>query len=230
MLQQTQVDRVAEKFPVFIKRFPSIKALACAEFSDVMLHWQGLGYNRRARFLHEAAKAIVDSYKGRIPSTPDELLGLPGIGPNTAASIAAFGFGFPAVFIETNIRSVIIHHFFPGREKVSDAQIIPLVEETLDRDDPYAWYSAMMDYGTHLKSIHGNPSRRSSHHVRQSKFEGSDRQVRGRLMRALTMGSLDADALFSSAGEGCDRERFDRIVMKLCKDGMIRMCNGVYAV
>jgi len=230
MLQQTQVDRVAEKFPLFIERFPTIAALAQADFSEVMQAWQGLGYNRRARFLHEAAKVIVEVHKGRIPKTPDILVTLPGIGPNTAASIAAFGFGYPSVFIETNIRSVIIHHFFPGRDKVADAEIIPLVAETLDRDDPYSWYSAMMDYGTYLKSIHGNPSRRSSHHVKQSKFEGSDRQIRGRIMRAVGNEPVGEETLYASLGEGCDLERFSRIMVKLCKDGMVRKVVGGYAL
>ena len=230
MLQQTQVDRVAERFPLFIERFPTIAALAEADFAHVMQAWQGLGYNRRARYLHEASKVIVAEHKGRIPKSPELLITLPGIGKNTAASIAAFGFGYPSVFIETNIRSVIIHHFFLGRDDVRDDEIIPLVEETLDRDDPYSWYSALMDYGTHLKSIHGNPSRRSSHHVKQSKFEGSDRQIRGRIMRAVGADTASADALFTAVCDGNDRERFDRILAKLCKDGMLRQTERGYAV
>ncbi|MFW5643929.1 MAG: hypothetical protein ACOCYQ_07850, partial [Alkalispirochaeta sp.] len=106
MLQQTQVPRVAEKFPSFVERFPDFRSLAAASLGDVLNAWSGLGYNRRARFLREAAAAVVDRYDGELPSDPDLLKELPGIGANTAGSIAAFAFNRPVVFIETNIRRV----------------------------------------------------------------------------------------------------------------------------
>ena len=91
-------------------------------------------------------------FNGRVPDTPDVLVTFPGIGPNTAGSICAFAYNKPTIFVETNIRAVFIYHFFPGKEKISDKLILPLVEATLDRSDPRSWYYALMDYGVNLKS------------------------------------------------------------------------------
>ena len=114
-----------------------------------------------------------------------ELLRLPGVGPATAAAVAAFAYGEAHPFIETNIRAVYLHHFFPDRTDVSDREILPLVEATLDRADPRSWYYALMDYGVELKRTHPNPSRRSRHHTRQSPFSGSKRQLRAQVLRVV---------------------------------------------
>lgn len=185
MLQQTQTGRVAEKFTEFIDAFPTVESLAGAGLKDVLAVWQGMGYNRRARYLHEMAKQIVASYGGRIPDSPEILARLPGIGAATAASICAFAFNLPVVFIETNIRAVFIHFFFHDRAGVLDREIIPLVEATLDRKNSRHWYSALMDYGVMLKKRHPNPSRKSAHHQRQAPFAGSRRQVRGQLLKII---------------------------------------------
>jgi A/G-specific adenine glycosylase len=111
---------------------------------------------------------------------------LPGIGRNTACSITAFAFNKPVAFIETNIRSAFIHFFFNDRVDVHDREILPLVEKALDEKNPRQWYSALMDYGVMLKKTHPNPSRKSAHHQRQSKFAGSNRQVRGMIIKLLT--------------------------------------------
>ena len=185
MLQQTQVDRVTPKYEVFVTNFPSWEALAEEPFDGVLRAWQGLGYNRRARALHEAAKQVVREFGGELPDNAETLRSLPGIGPATAASISAFAFDRPAVFIETNIRAVFIHHFFDEPVPVPDSDILPLVEQTLDRRGPRRWYSALMDYGVSIKRAHANPSRRSSHHTRQSRFEGSTRQIRGKVLALL---------------------------------------------
>jgi len=225
MLQQTQVPRVTAKYREFTQRFPSWRALAGASLADVLAVWQGLGYNRRARFLREAARAVVREYGGRLPREPEALQRLPGIGPATAASIAAFAFDRPTVFIETNVRSVFIHHFFPGWPAVSDDEVRPLVEQTLDRRSPRRWYSALMDYGTGLRKRVANPSRRSSHHVRQSRFEGSDRQARGRVLRAvLARPGLGVAALRKATG--VSGARFRRVLTGLCDDGMVACREG----
>lgn len=186
MLQQTQVDRVTEKYRQFIEVFPDIPALARAPLKTVLKVWQGLGYNRRALALHKIAQIVRDQYNNALPRSLDELVTLPGIGPATAAAILAFAFNQPTVFIETNIRSVFIHFFFPGRMDVRDDEILPLVEISLDRSNPRKWYSALMDYGVALKKRHANPGRKSAHYSRQSPFNGSNRQVRGRIVRLLT--------------------------------------------
>jgi A/G-specific adenine glycosylase len=110
---------------------------------------------------------------------------LPGIGPNTAASIATFAYNKSVLFIETNVRTVFLHHFFPGEEGVADAQLMPLIAEAQDAKNPREWYWALMDYGTFLKKEFGNASRRSRHYTKQSKFEGSLRQLRGHILRLL---------------------------------------------
>ncbi len=185
MLQQTQTYRVIDKFNQFISLFPTVEALASAPLSLVLGAWQGLGYNRRAKFLQQAAQRIVAQHHGRVPNDPQELEALPGIGPATAASIAAFAYNTPTVFIETNIRAVYIHFFFPDQEKVHDRDLMPLISASLDYKNPRQWYYALMDYGVMLKKLHKNPSRKSMHHTTQSRFEGSVRQIRGAILRAL---------------------------------------------
>lgn len=222
MLQQTQAPRVAEFFPRFIKRFPNWKRLAEAELKDVLAAWQGLGYNRRARFLREAAKRVTAEFKGRLPGDPALLVTLPGVGKATAASIAAFGFNKPAVFIETNIRAVFIHHFFHGRAGVTDAELLPLVERTLDKKNPRRWYSALMDYGTALKRLHKNPARRSAHHQRQSKFEGSARQARGALLKLLLAAEKGMTAAALARQTLLAEERAAAILAVLVKEGLVK--------
>jgi len=185
MLQQTQVERVRIKFAEFLSAFPSISNLASAPLADVLRIWQGLGYNRRAIALKRCAEEIAGRCGGQFPRDISELESLPGIGPYTARAVAAFAFGIAEPLIETNIRTVFIHFYFHGRDKVSDREIMPLVAATLDRHNPREWYYALMDFGVMLKQRYPNPGRRSSHHVKQSRFEGSNRQLRSRLLRTV---------------------------------------------
>ena len=185
MLQQTQTSRVVPKFELFVETFPDFNTLANARFSDVLRVWKGLGYNRRARFLQEAAEIIHDQFKGELPRAPEQLVALPGIGPATAASIAVFAWDIPHVFIETNIRTVFLHFFFQNTDNVDDKQIREHVEATLDRDRPREWYYALMDYGAMVKKTRGNLNRKSRHYSQQSRFEGSDRQIRGKILQLL---------------------------------------------
>lgn len=186
MLQQTQVDRVVPKYHAFIGAFPSVRDLAAAPLRDVLRLWQGLGYNRRARYLHEAAKCVVLEHAGRFPKTYHALRALPGVGPYTAGAIMAFAYNEPVGLIETNVRAVYLHHCFPRRDAVRDSELMPIIERTLDRERPREWYYALMDYGSHLKRSGENPSRRSKHHTNQSVFAGSDRQLRGAIIRVLS--------------------------------------------
>ncbi|HQJ88744.1 MAG TPA: A/G-specific adenine glycosylase [Methanoregulaceae archaeon] len=206
MLQQTRVERVLPRYVTFIDAFPTVVALADAPVSRVLAAWQGLGYNRRALALRAAAARIVTVYGGRIPDDPSELVTLPGVGPATAAAVAVYAFNRPEVFIETNVRRVFLHCFFPGRDRVRDAELLPLVRMALDRDRPREWYWALMDYGTHLARTMPNPNWRSAHHAVQGRFEGSRRQLRGRVLAALlSAGPLTLDELAASTGAGPDR-------------------------
>ncbi len=221
MLQQTQVSRVIQKYPQFLAAFPDFQTLATAHNADVLSIWQGMGYNRRALNLQRLAKIVVHKYRGQLPSDPIELKLLPGIGPGTAGSIAAFAFNAPVVFIETNIRRVFLYHFFPDAELVADSDLTPLIEATLDPDNPREWYYALMDYGAHLAATTPNPNRRSKHHSVQSKFEGSDRQIRGQIIRVL----LEFPVL--TAQDMVNRfpdeppERVIRILEQLTKEGFL---------
>lgn len=183
MLQQTQVERVKIKYAEFLEVFPTVRALAAASLSDVLQVWQGLGYNRRAMYLKRCSEEIVTYYSGQFPRSVDELQSLPGIGPYTARAVAAFAFGIAEPLIETNIRTVYLHFFFHDREAVGDREIMPLIAATLDQHNSREWYYALMDYGAMLKQALPNPSRRSSHHTTQSRFEGSNRQLRSRILR-----------------------------------------------
>jgi A/G-specific adenine glycosylase len=183
MLQQTQVSRVLGKWERFVRAFPDFACLAAASLAEVLIEWRGLGYNRRALYLKEIARVVSLRHAGKLPDSPEDLVKLPGIGANTAGAILTFAFNRPTVFIETNIRSVFIHHFFADRTEVKDTQILPLVEATLDMAEPRTWYWALMDYGSMLKEMTENPSRKSAHHVRQSTFKGSDREIRGAILR-----------------------------------------------
>jgi len=185
MLQQTQVQRVLLKYPSFLETFPTFESLARSGFKEVLARWQGLGYNRRVLALKAAAEIVVQAYAGELPRDPGELMHLPGIGRSTAGAVLAFAFQIPVAFIETNIRRVFIHCFFSGQIEVSDVQIMPLVEATLDRGNPRDWYYALMDYGAMLKERFVNPNRQSAHYGRQTPFEGSRRQIRGRILKAL---------------------------------------------
>lgn len=190
MLQQTQVVRVIPKYNAFIKKWPTVETLATASLGDVLRMWQGLGYNRRAKFLLQCAQVVVEECNGTFPADYDALLRLPGIGPYTAAAICAFAYNQSVALIETNVRQVYIHHFFTNVQEVSDAQILDKVRQTLPEARPREWCAALMDYGTHLKSLHGNNTSKVKGYTKQSKFKGSDREVRAALVRALTEGPL----------------------------------------
>ncbi|MBI3020277.1 MAG: A/G-specific adenine glycosylase [Parcubacteria group bacterium] len=221
MLQQTQVERVREKYGEFIKKFPHFRALSVASVSEVLRAWQGLGYNRRALFLKRAAEEIVRVHGGKAPRETNDLEALAGIGPATARAIRAFAFNEPEVFIETNIRSVYLHFFFPKRKNVSDKKLLPLIEKTLDRANPREWYYALMDYGAMLKKTIANPSRQSAAHKKQPRFAGSLRETRGAIVRLLlhkapySLKEIQKELPF-------EKERTIQAVRELEKEGLIK--------
>jgi A/G-specific adenine glycosylase len=220
MLQQTQVKRVIEKYREFLRRFPAIESVARAPLRAILEQWQGLGYNRRALALKRLAAIVVDRYGNRIPPAIEALKSLPGVGAATAGAVCAFAFDKPVVFIETNIRSVFIHFFFRDRGAVKESEILPLVAQTLDAKRPRDWYYALMDYGAALKERRPNPGRRSAHYARQSPFEGSVRQVRGMILRALVkQPGISETALGKEINR--DKEMVRHVLEQLRTEGFI---------
>jgi A/G-specific adenine glycosylase len=230
MLQQTQTHRVEPKFELFIGEFPDFETLAQASLRNVLSLWQGLGYNRRGKYLQQIAQAVVLEHGGRLPADTELLRALPGIGPYTAGSICAFAFNKPTVFIETNIRAVYLHTFYKDVQKVPDAELLPLIAATLDPVNPREWYYALMDYGVELKKSGKNPNVRSKHHAVQSKFEGSDRQIRGRIIALLTSHEQLSLSEIIERVDGNQRDRIERIVGQLCSDEMIKNEQGRYFI
>jgi A/G-specific adenine glycosylase len=225
MLQQTQTERVVVKYTEFLKEFPTWSALSNATPAQVVKVWMGLGYYRRAFNLHKAAQCVWNEHGGAPPQTAEGLRSLPGVGPYTAAAVAAFAFGEPAPMIETNIRSVYLHTFYPQACAVSDKEILQKVEETLYKRDPRAWFYALMDLGVEIKKHTKGINQRSKHHVKQSKFQGSLRQVRAAVLRAIAEDEVVRRSDIS-AKLSFEIERIDTALQALLAEGLIRTVRG----
>jgi A/G-specific adenine glycosylase len=221
MLQQTQVDRVIPKFTSFMQRFPSVAALARTPLSEVLIAWQGLGYNRRGKLLQQAAQMIVEHYQGKVPETPQALQELPGVGPYIAGAVAAFAYNYPSVIIETNIRTVYTHHFFTEKTEVSDAQLLPIIAQTLDQKNPRAWYAALMDYGSFLKKSGIQINAVSTTYVKQKAFKGSDRQIRGAIVRTLATHPACTKRKLHLLLSDFERSRVDAQLVRLVHEGLL---------
>jgi A/G-specific adenine glycosylase len=219
MLQQTQVDRVIPKFELFISTFPTLHDLATATLSEVLVLWSGLGYNRRAKYLHETAKRVVTDFNGTLPDAYDALVSLPGIGPNTAGAILAYSFNQPVVFIETNVRTVYFHHFFEDQALVTDKELREVVEKTVDTEHPREWYWGLMDYGSYLKKQGAGRIGKSSHYKKQAPLKGSVREIRGLILKALAKKDYVEEQLRLELPQD---ERFHASVKALIKEGFIK--------
>lgn len=229
MLQQTQVSRVLVKYEEFLAAFPTIDVLAAAPLEAVLRVWQGLGYNRRARSPETTGRYRDERTRPRTATIVPELLRLPGVGPATAAAVVAFAHGEAHPFIETNIRAVYLHHFFP------------------DHADPRSWYYALMDYGVELKRTQPNPSRRSRHHATQSPFSGSKRQLRAQVLRVIldrpsvtaaeVADALDEGRLFGGfvtataiSAPAEETGRVQKVLSELAAEGFLREESGRYVI
>lgn len=220
MLQQTQTERVVPKYLAFTERFPTWSSLAQAPLKDVLTLWSGLGYNRRARFLHLAAQKVVTHFNRELPSDYTNLRSLPGVGEYTAHALLAFAFNRRALCIETNIRSAIIYSFFKDDNTVHDRNVRSLLEQTLPTKNFRSWYYALMDYGVHVKKTIPRINKRSAHYARQSPFQGSDRQVRGAILKTLAARKkLSVPQLQKSFQRS--RHEIDAILTSLIRDNLI---------
>jgi len=229
MLQQTQTRRVSEKFMEFIKKFPDFNTLARTPLEDVLNAWQGLGYNRRAIALKNIAEIVVSNYNEKLPTDLDTLKSFPQIGNNTASSILAFAFNIPTYFIETNIRRVYIYFFFQDKKIVYDKDILKLAKKTIDLSHPREWYYALMDYGVMLKKTHPELNKKSAHYRKQSKFKGSNREIRGEILKMLleekTLKEIDIIQKIDK-----NPERVKKILNTMSKEGFIKENNQNYTI
>ena len=241
MLQQTQAARVVPAYRSFLRRFPTVRALAAASRRDVVAEWGGLGYNRRAFRLSEAARVIVRDHGGRIPRAKDELLELPGVGPYTAAAVASMGFGEPVAVVDTNVRHVVarVHLGIEGHE-VPSKEMSTLADAWLDRGDPAMWNQALMDLGREVCTpkpdceacplarvcrfrLSGAVARRGPR--RQGPFEGSSRQVRGAVVSALRSHPWLTPAHLASE-IGFPVDRVEAAIQALAVDGLVEVEAG----
>lgn len=231
MLQQTQVSRVIPKYEAFVARFPSPSTCAAAPAGDVVRAWAGLGYNRRALNLHRTAVAVVERHGGELPRQLDQLLALPGIGPYTARAVMAFAHEADVGVLDVNARRVLARAFSCTDQGSADG-LVP-------HGEGWRWNSAVLDLGATVCTakaprclacpvVHGcawavsglpepDPAGPTA---RQSRFEGSDRQGRGRLVDALRLGPVAVDDLAETMGWPDDRERAALVAATVVDDGL----------
>jgi len=227
MLQQTQVERVRAYYTAWMKKYPTAKALAGAPLGEVLKSWQGLGYNRRAKALHETAKAVTKL--GKFPKRRAGLEALPGIGPYTAGAVMAFAYNVDVIFIETNIRTAVTHHFYPKKEKVDDKLLLKILQDALPKGKSREWYSALMDYGAHLKQSGVRINAKAKGYTKQSKFAGSDREARGAILKELAKGTATQKRLLGLLGD--DRtDQLEQALGKLQKEGMVTRTRSNFAL
>jgi len=237
MLQQTQAARVAAAFDGFLRRFPNVSSLAAASPADVLRAWSGLGYHRRAVALHEAARTIVRVHGGEVPGDPEALQHLPGVGPYTASAVAAIAFGRPVVAMDVNVRRVASRVVL-GREPEDrdDPRIAAAARVLLDRRDPASWNQAMMDLGREVcrptprceacplepwcRFRRGGRPAGTTVVADQKPFEGSNRQVRGRIVAVLRE-RPSSGAIGLARATGTELARISRALEGLVSDGVV---------
>ena len=239
MLQQTQVDRVRPHFVAFAQRWPTPQSCAQASLAEVLSAWQGLGYPRRARNLWRAAGVITEQHGGGVPDGLDDLLALPGVGPYTARAVQAFAFGADVGVVDTNVGRILAR--WTGR-RLSPAEAQRIADDAVPAGEGWSWNQAMMDLGARVctkrdpqcdacpvcdwcawtGSDAPDPAERSAGtSTRQPRFEGSDRQARGRLLAALSSAHLERDQAAAAMGLEHDLQRTERLVADLIAEGLI---------
>jgi len=228
MLQQTQVDRVVDYFTRWLKKWPTVQSLSRADRSTVLTQWMGLGYNNRAVNLHNAAKKIVSEFKGDVIVGMLNFKEIKGIGPYTSSAVQIFSKNKDIVTVDTNIRRILIHEFTLD-EKISDKELWEIAENCLPRGRSRDWHNGLMDYGATFLT-----SRRTGikPKTQQSKFHGSDRQIRAKVLRHLLVSSKSVlfSELLEIAGKKCDDTRLQRILDKMIKDDLIKAKNEKYVL
>lgn len=232
MLQQTQVARVLEKYSQFLKVFPTAHHLSRAPLEKILRVWQGMGYNRRAKYLKEAAEEIVRWHGGAIPFGLDVLRTLSGVGPYTAGAIACFAYNKPAVFLDTNIRKVFINHFFTVNkrddiDKINDEDLLNIAKKTLYTKNPRRWHYALMDYGAAMLVKEKGLLEHAKSYHKQSRFEGSSRYWRSQIVKYLLQYNQASGKELQALVSG----EIQPLLSSLAKDGLIEVSSpGIYRI
>jgi len=245
MLQQTSVARVLPKFDAFITHFPQPSDLASAPLGEALVLWEGLGYPRRCRNLREAARVIQRDHGGRVPDNLDDLLALPGVGPYTARAILAFAFAQDVAVVDTNVARVLSRI---AGEPMKLASTQALADELVPRGRAWEWNQIMMDFGATVCTARNpkcdqcaltdicawagdvtqaDPAATTQGTSRpQAKFEGSDRQARGRALRAVALQPLTDSEVFAAMELSNDGERAQRLLDQLLVEGLVIRAKG----
>ena len=238
MAQQTQVDRVIPKWIAFLERFPTVHDAAEASAGELIQMWDGLGYNRRALLLHRCACEVVSNHDGDFPDDLDSLLALPGIGPYTARAVLAFAFERDVAVVDTNVGRVLAR---VAGVSLGAREVQLTADELVPDGAGWEWNQALLDFGATVcakrsprceecpvrtmcswAGVGPDPAVGSAAvSVRQSRFDGSDRQGRGRLVAALRGGSLSHDDALAALGFGADADRAARVLASLERDQMV---------
>ena len=243
MLQQTSVDRVLPKYEAFLDRFPRPHALAEAKLGDALQLWSGLGYPRRCRNLHAAALRIVDEHNGQVPSSLDALLALPGIGPYTARAVQCFAFEDVVAVVDVNVSRVLSR--IEGTAMAA-RPLQQLADALVPKDSAWVWNQVMMDFGAQRctartpqcatcpvrrvcrwKGTGDDPALGSAGVSRpQLRFSGSDRQARGRAIKAVIDGAFSTSQIVNAMQLSDDKQRAERLLNDLVAEGLLTRRGG----
>ncbi|MCG3221721.1 MAG: Fe-S cluster assembly protein HesB [Candidatus Heimdallarchaeota archaeon] len=223
MLQQTQASRVVQKYLEFIERFPDMQSLSNSSQSDLLKLWSGLGYNRRALWLQEAVREILNLEE--FPQTPKQLQILKGIGPYSARSVLIFAFNFDIATVDTNIRRILISEGFAS-EETSEKDLLKIAEQLLPTDKSRDWHNALMDYGSIVLTASKTGIKPTS---QQGKFKGSEREKRGKILKFL-LDNESATIEKLNNITNSSKNQLEPILDKMVKDGLIKKFKDKYKI
>ena len=230
MLQQTQTSRVEPKYEEFLSLWPDFSSFSSVSTEMLLSHWKGLGYNRRALNLRKAAR-MTEQWNWTIPNDAELIIKMPGVGESTRAALLSFCYNEKSIYLETNIRRVLLTCFYEHQSNIHDKELKSLLSRlSLLTDDMKNWYYALMDYGVLLKNLFPNANVRSAHYTKQKKFENSNRQIRGQLIHLLTDTGPKDLAMVHRLLPLFEEERIDTCLMQLKDEGFVQECESVYKI
>lgn len=224
MLQQTQVNRVIDYYTRWIALWPTIDALACARRTEVLKEWMGLGYNTRAVRLHQAAKIIVAEFDSDVIAAMTQYKEIPGIGRYTSHAVQIFSTNADLVTVDTNIRRILIKEFdLP--ENVPDATLWAIAQRCLPKGRSRDWHNALMDYGSLIQTTRTTGIKPKT---TQSRFDGSDRQLRASIIRMLLQ--HDESPEYLSKVLHIEHARLMKILEKLIHENIVTQNNNRFSL